>query len=76
MPLSASTCLTVYIVFSFLTLATESVSRASEVSVSGFIQEEGIEKISRDLERLAFSPNSSLFQPFSSGGDAVHIINT
>ena len=66
MPLSASTCAIVYIMFLFLTQATESVSRASEVSFPGFNQEEGIEEISRDLESLAFSPDSSLFKPSSS----------
>ena len=66
MPLSASTCVVVYIMLSFLTQATESVSRANEVSLPGFNQEEGIEEVSRDLQRLAFSPDSSLFQPNSS----------
>ena len=43
-----------------------SVSAASEASVLGDDQEESMEVLSRDLERLAIIPDSSLYQPSSS----------
>ena len=39
---------------------------ASEVTVLGDEQEEGMEALTRDLERLAISPDSTLYQPSSS----------
>ena len=41
------------------------VSSASEVSVLGDEQEESMEALTRDLERLAISPDSTLYQPSS-----------
>jgi len=38
----------------------------SEVSVLGDEQEENMEALTRDLERLAISPDSTLYQPSSS----------
>ena len=39
---------------------------ASEVSVLGDEQEESMEALTRDLERLAISPDRTLYQPSSS----------
>ena len=53
-------------IFKFLTWALKSVSVASEVSDLGDEQEESMEALTRDLERLAISPDSTLYQPSSS----------
>ena len=54
-------------IFLLLTKGLDSISAATEASVLGDNQEESqVEGLSRDLERLAINPDSTLYQLSSS----------